>query len=198
MKAKVDIVTGFLDSRTFLNQFSTGSVMGFLVLEPMIDVKNMLVLLSSFRNGFVIKLVAIIFGFSFVLLYFLTSFRGDPALCTPKDCSLFVEWIQEIYEHMDKYKGKKIQVVGFVFKDEQFKKNEFVPARMMMVCCAADMQPIGLLCSYAKASELKKDVWVKVSGRIGQGEFEGQKMPMIEVESVEPANKPKNEFVYPY
>ncbi len=58
--------------RTFLSQFSTGSVMGFLVLGPMIDIKNMLMLLSSFRKTFVIKLVAIIFGSAFVLLYLFT------------------------------------------------------------------------------------------------------------------------------
>lgn len=59
--------------RTFINQFSIGSIMGFLVLGPMIDVKNMLMLLSSFKKSFVIKLVAIIFGFAFAILLFLTA-----------------------------------------------------------------------------------------------------------------------------
>lgn len=57
-------------ARTFTNQFPTGAIMGFLILGPMIDIKNMLMLLSSFRKGFVIKLVLFIFTFAFVLLYF--------------------------------------------------------------------------------------------------------------------------------
>lgn len=58
--------------RTFLNQFSAGSVMGFLVIGPMIDIKNTLMLLSSFKKRFVIKLVAVIFFSAFVLLYLQT------------------------------------------------------------------------------------------------------------------------------
>ena len=60
-------------ARTFTSQFSIGPVMGFLVLGPMIDVKNLLMLLGSFRKGFVIKLVFIIFILSFIILYVLTS-----------------------------------------------------------------------------------------------------------------------------
>jgi hypothetical protein len=58
-------------ARTFLSQFSLGSVMGFLVLGPMIDIKNLLMLLSSFKRSFVIRLVAIILGWAFIILYFL-------------------------------------------------------------------------------------------------------------------------------
>ena len=60
-------------ARTFLGQFSINSVMGFLVLGPMIDIKNMLMLLSSFRKGFVLKLVALIIVTVFLMLIFLTK-----------------------------------------------------------------------------------------------------------------------------
>ncbi len=56
-------------AKAFSSQFSTGSIMGFLVLGPMIDIKNMLMLSSSFRKGFVIKLIAIIFTVTFFVLY---------------------------------------------------------------------------------------------------------------------------------
>ena len=58
-------------ARTFLNQFSLGSVMGFLVLGPMIDVKNILMLLSSFKKGFVPRLVVVILGWAFTVLFFI-------------------------------------------------------------------------------------------------------------------------------
>ena len=111
--------------------------------------------------------------------------------------SSFVPWIQELYDNFGKYEDKKIQVVGFVFKDKEFKQDEFVTARYMMNCCAADMQLVGILCNY-QGAELKKDSWVKVSGKIQMGQFDGQKMPVIAVENVVPEDKPKNEFVYPY
>lgn len=37
-------------ARTFINQFSMGSIMGFLVLGPMIDIKNTLMLLGTFKK----------------------------------------------------------------------------------------------------------------------------------------------------
>lgn len=121
--------------------------------------------------------------------------QGDAIIM---DDNSFAPWIEELYGNLDKYEGKKIQVVGFVFKDKEFKQNEFVPARFAMNCCAADMQPVGILCNYQGAAQLKKDSWVKVIGKVEKGEFKGQKMPVIVVETVEPASKPKNEFVYPY
>lgn len=110
----------------------------------------------------------------------------------------YVRWIQEIYDNIEKYIGKKIQVNGFVFKDEQFEGNEFVSARMMMVCCAADMQPIGFLCRYDNAAELKVDTWIRVYGTIAKGEFNGNVIPVIEADKVENIEKPEFDYVYPF
>ncbi len=60
-------------ARTFVNQFPMGSVMGFMVLGPMVDIKNLLMLLGNFKKRFVIKLVLSIFGLSFTLLLILTK-----------------------------------------------------------------------------------------------------------------------------
>lgn len=121
--------------------------------------------------------------------------QGDTVVM---DDSNFVSWVQEIYNNLSKYEGKKIKVTGFVFKDKQFKSNEFVPARLMMVCCAADLNPIGLLAHYNKASELKQDSWFEFSGNIVKGEFEGQQTPVIDIKSIQKIEKPKTEYVYPY
>jgi putative membrane protein len=114
------------------------------------------------------------------------------------DDNNFVQWTVEIYEHMDKYEGKKVQLIGFVLRDPRMKPNEFVPARFMMSCCTADMQPIGLLCQYPKASELKKDSWVQVTGTIKETTFEGQNIPLFKADSVVGVEKPKHDYVYPY
>lgn len=114
------------------------------------------------------------------------------------DDSNFVKWLDEISNNPLKYEGKRVTVSGFVFKDKQFKPNEFVPARMMMTCCAADMSIVGLPAKYKLASELKKDSWLKFSGTIVNGEFNGQPMPIINVESAEKIEKPQYEYVYPY
>lgn len=57
-------------ARSFMNQISMGAIMGFLVFGPMMDVKNILMLLASFKPGFVLKLTFLIFALNFVVLYF--------------------------------------------------------------------------------------------------------------------------------
>lgn len=110
----------------------------------------------------------------------------------------FVRWMQEIYDNMSTYEGKKIQLTGFVFKDKAYNKNEFVAARLMMSCCSADLQPVGLLCHYDKAEQLKQDSWIDVTGKIQIIDYQGEKTPVIIVESIQKTEKPKNDYVYPY
>jgi len=55
-------------ARSFAGQFSMGSIMGFLVLGPMLDIKNILMLWGSFKKRFVIKLVFVVVGLSFAVL----------------------------------------------------------------------------------------------------------------------------------
>ncbi len=60
-------------ARTFTNQFPMGAVMGFMILGPMIDIKNLLILFGSFKRRFVVKLIFVIFGVSFAVLMVLTT-----------------------------------------------------------------------------------------------------------------------------
>ncbi len=55
-------------ARTFANQFPMGAIMGFMILGPMIDIKNLLMLSGSFQKRVVIKLVLIIFCFTLTLM----------------------------------------------------------------------------------------------------------------------------------
>lgn len=43
--------------RTFLYSFTTGSVAAFLLLGPMLDIKNSMMLFGSFKKSFVLKLI---------------------------------------------------------------------------------------------------------------------------------------------
>ena len=109
----------------------------------------------------------------------------------------FVMWNDEIYTNMEKYKGKKIEITGKVFKDKDLKENGFGIVRMMMSCCAADLQPVGLICRYDKAGELQSDAWIKVTGTIDTEVYEGEEAPIIKVISTQSAEKPEDEYVYP-
>jgi len=121
---------------------------------------------------------------------------GDDVIVMDSDN--FYEWIDQITNSLDDYIGRKIVITGFVYKGEGLGENRFVPARLMMVCCAADMVTVGLLCNYDQTAELEENAWVKVTGIIGKSTYEGEEVPEIEVSEVEPTEKPDREYVYPY
>lgn len=52
---------------TFRQQFSTGSIVGFLIFGPMIDIKNTLMLASTFKAKFIIRLIGTIAVVCFIL-----------------------------------------------------------------------------------------------------------------------------------
>jgi uncharacterized membrane protein YraQ (UPF0718 family) len=54
-------------ARGFLGQFTTGSILGFLILGPMIDIKNTIMLCGSFKLSFVVKLIFLIITICFIL-----------------------------------------------------------------------------------------------------------------------------------
>lgn len=55
-------------AKGFLKQFSMNSIMGFLVVGPMLDVKNTIMLFGSFKKKFVLKLIFAILVVSFIIL----------------------------------------------------------------------------------------------------------------------------------
>lgn len=61
---------------TFLGQFSIGGIVAFLVLGPMIDIKNTLMLTSSFKSRFVAKLIFLIFTICFAAGYVINAVIG--------------------------------------------------------------------------------------------------------------------------
>lgn len=112
---------------------------------------------------------------------------------------LFYPWVAEIFTNMQRYDGAKITVKGFVFHDpETMGEDEFVPARLLMYCCAADLSPCGIVCEYDGADRLKEDAWVTVTGIIHIGTYQGESEPQITVTDIADAEKPTEEYVYPW
>ncbi|WBW97357.1 permease [Oceanirhabdus sp. W0125-5] len=63
-------------AKTFASSFTSGSVMAFMILGPMIDLKNTLILSSSFKGKFIAKLIFIIFSVVFILGCIINLFGG--------------------------------------------------------------------------------------------------------------------------
>lgn len=51
---------------TFINKFSVGAITGFLIIGPMADLKNTIMLFSAFKKEFVFKLLFVVLSLSFI------------------------------------------------------------------------------------------------------------------------------------
>lgn len=109
----------------------------------------------------------------------------------------FLDWTDAVYKYPEDFDGWHIEITGMIFYDSQFmNENEFIPARLLMVCCAADLVPYGLICQYDNAHNLEKGKWVTVNGTLSVGSYHGNPEPQILVESITQAERAE-EYVYP-
>jgi putative membrane protein len=110
-----------------------------------------------------------------------------------------LDWLREFARDADPaaFTGQAVDVTGFVYRDPRNGANEFWVSRFTISCCVADASAIGLLVQTDQAGELKNDKWVRVTGKLGVGEFAGEKIPVIVPDKVEPVGQPENPYLYP-
>lgn len=114
------------------------------------------------------------------------------------DSDTFASWLTELYTKPDAWVGKKITATGSVWKDgELFEKDEFALARMMMTCCAADMQPVGVLAQWNDVPTLTDGEWIEVTGTLSKKPYKNSFDPLIIVETIKKVDPPQQEYIYP-
>ncbi len=111
---------------------------------------------------------------------------------------LFYEWLSELFTNTDAYEGYTVSMTGYVLKDPvYFGENEFVPARLAMTCCVADLVPVGMICVYDNLEALQEESWVTVEGILFKGTYLGEIEPQLSVTRVDPASALEG-YVYAY
>ncbi len=96
-------------------------------------------------------------------------------------------WYIDCMDKPDRYRGKVVEFTGMVLKSPEFPKNYFVPGRMAMTCCEADMTFLGYVCKAREARLLETEQWVKVRARIEYEQWKdyGGIGPVLYAEAVE-------------
>ena len=80
------------------------------------------------------------------------------------DARDILDWLRafEQTDTPESLDGSEANVIGFTYHDDQLDENQLWISRYVMVCCAADAFPIGMVVVWQDASELDIDVWVQV------------------------------------
>lgn len=130
-----------------------------------------------------------------------TSTEDDTkSLIKPNDQN-YSDVVNDIMYNANKYKGKKITISGFVYKDGTLPKDTFIVGRMLIICCAADAELTGLAVKMDN-STLQSDQWIEVTGVINvipnfdKEDTDNKVIPIINVTNVKKVAKPSNPYIY--
>ncbi len=103
-------------------------------------------------------------------------------------------WYIDCMDNPERYTGRVVEFTAMVMKSPEFPKNYFVPGRMAMTCCEADMAFLGFICKAREARLLENRQWVKVRAKVALEYWKdyGGEGPVLYAESVTPDQEIKD------
>jgi len=110
---------------------------------------------------------------------------------------IFMEILSTVSLFQENFYGKKIELSGFVYREDDLKADQLIVGRFAVSCCSADASPYGVLTEFPGASLFAKDTWVKVTGTIAKGNYDGNDIFTIKADKIEKITAPKTPYVYP-
>ncbi|MCI9466744.1 MAG: hypothetical protein HFE99_06450 [Ruminiclostridium sp.] len=104
-------------------------------------------------------------------------------------------WYQDISEEPDKYKGKTLEIGGFVMLREKLPAGSFIFGRRVMTCCIEDITFAGLLCTGYDVKSLQDGQWIQLTAKVAvkHNRVYNKKGPMLNVQSIEPGVAPEDD-----
>lgn len=112
------------------------------------------------------------------------------------EASNYTNILKQVYDDIDTYVGQSINFTGYVYKTKDFNDTEFVLARDMLINSDSQSVVVGFLCNYEDAKNLKEGTWINVTGQIIKGYYHDE-IPVIDINKIEQATRPEEEYVYP-
>ena len=103
-------------------------------------------------------------------------------------------------DNISRYVGKTVKYKAVVYKSPKMAKNQFVPGRFVMTCCADDIGFIGFdcTCTLPELDKYQTRDWIMITAEVQseyRKEYEGDG-PVLYAKAIEPAEKPEDDLVY--
>ncbi|MBP1966590.1 TIGR03943 family putative permease subunit [Paenibacillus aceris] len=121
-------------------------------------------------------------------------YKKDTIVVKPE---IYMEILSSIDLFKNNFIGKKIELSGFIYREDNMTNNQFVVGRFAVSCCSADATPYGVMIDFPTAQTYPKDMWVKVTGTIQNGNYNGNDIFVIKATQIDKITAPSSPYVYP-
>ena len=155
-----------------------------------------------FKMIFTCMTLLLIFILVFVTYKIFYGAKTSTQSCMPQNdifeisAKNYTNVLKSVHENIDTYIGKKINFTGYIYKLLDFKDNQFVLARNMIISSGFNYVIVGFLCEYNDINDFEDGSWVNVTGEITKGNYHGD-IPIIKITQIDKIQKPEDEYVYP-
>jgi putative membrane protein len=119
------------------------------------------------------------------------------------DSSVFAELFFDMAAEPQKYVGRLVEVTGFVHRAANLQNDQVFITRLLITCCAADSDPLGIMASGAALASLADNRWVTVRGRLTTSQYRNpytngmQILPLLQVMDIDHDTIPAVQYIYP-
>ncbi len=109
-----------------------------------------------------------------------------------------LDWVRAMSLNPDpsSLNGQEADLVGFVYRDIQFADDQMMVARFTLSCCVADATAIGVVVEGEDAAAFEQDTWVQVTGTFQEGTLDGNAIPVLFADSIQPVEAPAQPYLY--
>jgi putative membrane protein len=131
--------------------------------------------------------------------FLLQGSSGSETLARPAAQRTVLDWIRAFHASTDPngLNGNPVDVIGFVYHDPRLQANQFLIGRYTIACCIADATAIGIWVNWDAAASLTNNQWVRIQGKMTSGQLDGQAVPVILADAVDPISEPDQPYLFP-
>ena len=110
--------------------------------------------------------------------------------------SNYTNVLKTVHDNIDDYIGMKVSFSGYIHRMVDFKENQFVLARDMVISSDLQTVIVGFLCECDDIKQYADKTWIQIEGEIIKGDYHGD-MPILKITKIQKIDKPSDEYVYP-
>ncbi len=110
--------------------------------------------------------------------------------------SNYTNVLKTVHDNIDDYVGMRVSFSGYIHRMVDFKENQFVLARDMVISSDLQTVIVGFLCECDDIKQYADKTWIQIEGEIIKGDYHGD-MPILKITKIQKIDKPSDEYVYP-